>query len=408
MKTRSSLRHAPLALGAAALVASACAEKITDSGFAPAGPNAPRMTVIPATPYTSIDGGQSHACGLASSGQLYCWGRNAVGQLGDSTAVNSAVPVTVFQLAVTFTSFTAGQQHNCALTSAGQAYCWGYNADSRLGDSTTTLPLRPVPVLPLGAVAFTSLSAGNAHTCGTTSSGQAYCWGTNSWGQIGDSTTVSPFFPSAVRQQPGVSFTQVAAGNNFTCALDSSGQAWCWGYAAGGALGNNSISTRRFPVTVSQPVGVTFTGIFTEYDHVCAVDTGGQAWCWGNNAWSQLGDNTTTTRKVPTAVQQPAGVTFTQLALGSISTCGLTSAGQAYCWGGNSNGQLGNGTTTASALPVAVSQPAGVTFTSIKAESAGVCGLDGNGQTWCWGRNTWGELGDGSTTQRTTPVAVSH
>jgi alpha-tubulin suppressor-like RCC1 family protein len=96
------------------------------------------------------------------------------------------------------------------------------------------------------------------------------------------------------------------------------------------------------------------------------------------------------------------------MALGSTFTCGLTSAGQAYCWGGNSNGQLGIGSTTSSASPVAVSQPGGVTFTSIKAQNAGMCGLDTNGQTWCWGRNAWGELGDGSTTQRTTPVAVSH
>jgi alpha-tubulin suppressor-like RCC1 family protein len=340
---------------------------------------------------------------------MYCWGRNSMGQLGDSTAANSSVPVTVYQLGVTFTSFTAGQLHNCALTSAGQAYCWGANADSRLGDSTTALPLRPIPVLPLGAVAFTSLGAGNAHTCGTTALGQAYCWGTNSWGQIGDSTTVSPFFPVAVHQQTGVSFTQVAAGNNFTCALDGTGQAWCWGYAAGGALGNNSVSTKRYPVTVQQPGGVTFTGVYTEYDHVCALDTGGQAYCWGNNAWYQLGDNTTTTRKVPTAVLQPAGVTFTQLTLGSSFTCGLTSAGQAYCWGNNGNGQLGIGSTAnPNPLPVAVSQPAGVTFTSIKAEAASACGLDGNGQAWCWGANSWGQVGDGTTTQRTTPVAVSH
>jgi alpha-tubulin suppressor-like RCC1 family protein len=408
MRTRSPLRHAPLALAAAALVASACAERITDSGVTPAGPNAPRMSVIPSTPYVAIEGGQSHACGLDGSGQLHCWGRNPLGQLGDSTATNSSVPVTVYQLGVTFAAFSAGPQHNCAVTLAGQAYCWGANADSRLGDSTTTLPLRPIPVLPLGAVAFTDVHEGNAHSCGLNSSGQAYCWGANNWGQIGDSTTTSPFFPVAVHQAPGVTFTQVVPGNNFTCALASGGQAWCWGYAALGALGNNSVSTKRYPVTVSQPLGVTFTGVFTEYDHVCAVDTGGQAYCWGSNAWSQLGDNTTTTRKVPTAVLQPGGVAFTQMALGSTFTCALDTGGQTYCWGNNSNGQLGNGTTTSSASPVAVTQPAGVTFTSIKAEIAGMCGLDTNGQTWCWGLNTYGQLGDGSTTQRTTPVAVSH
>jgi alpha-tubulin suppressor-like RCC1 family protein len=406
MKLQTVFRSAPLVAAAAAVLA-ACADQLpSDAGGL--APRSPRLTVIPATAYTAIDGGFTYACGLASSGQAYCWGRNPYGNLGDSSATNSSVPVTVFQLGVSFSSITAGDSHACALTSAGQAYCWGYNADSRLGDSTFVLPLRPVAVLPLGGVTFTSINAGYSQTCGLVSSGQAYCWGSNSWGQLGDSTLTFAGSPTAVHQPAGVTFTQIQGGKNFTCALASGGQAYCWGYGAGGALGNNSVSTQRIPVTVQQPAGVSFTGVYTEYDHTCAIDTGGQAYCWGNNGWGQLGDNTTTTRRVPVAVQQPAGVTFTQLAPGGAFTCGLTSGGQAYCWGNNTNGQLGNGTLTSSLLPVAVSQPAGVTFTTIRAEQSGVCGLDGNGQTWCWGYNAYGSLGDGTTTRRTSPVAVAH
>jgi alpha-tubulin suppressor-like RCC1 family protein len=405
MKSQTIFRFVPFVAAAAAVLA-ACADQLpSDAGGL--APRSPRLTVIPATPYVAIEGGSTHACGLASSGQAYCWGRNAGGQLGDSTAANSSTPVTVYQLGVSYTSLTSGNLHNCALTAGGQAYCWGYNPDGRLGDSTFLQPLRPIPVTQ-GALSFTSASAGSAHTCALNSSGQAYCWGSNSWSQIGDSTTSYRFFPTAVHQQAGVAFTQISAGNNYTCALDGNGQAWCWGYGAGGGLGNNSVLTKRVPVTVQQPAGVTFTGVWTEYDHTCAVTTGGQSYCWGNNGWFQLGDSTTTTRSTPVAVRQPAGVTFTQLAPGSTFTCGLTSAGQAYCWGNNQYGQLGDGTNTSSPLPVAVSQPAGVTFTSIKAEQVGVCGLDGNGQAWCWGRNTFGQLGDGTTTNRNAPVAVSH
>lgn len=409
MKTQTLFSCAPFAAAVAALALAACADRLpSDAGPLP-GPHAPRLTVIPTTPYVAIDGGVTYACGLASSGQAYCWGRNPYGQLGDSSATNSSVPVTVYQLGVTFSSISLGDSHACALTSAGQAYCWGYDADGRLGDSTTmTTPLRPVAVLPLGGIAFTSVNAGYSQTCGLVSGGQAYCWGSNSNGQIGDSTLTFAVSPTAVHQPAGVAFTQVAGGRNFTCALASGGQAYCWGYGGGGALGNNSVLTQRIPVAVQQPAGVSFTGVYTEYDHACAIDTGGQAYCWGNNGWSQLGDSTTTTRRTPVAVHQPAGVTFTELALGSTSTCGLTSAGQAYCWGNNSSGQLGDGTLTTNRLPVAVAQPAGVTFTTIRAEQSGVCGLDGNGQTWCWGANTYGQLGDGTTTRRTSPVAVSH
>jgi alpha-tubulin suppressor-like RCC1 family protein len=406
MRPRTILHAAPLALAAAVAILAACADHGTNPALAPTGPNTPRMSVIPTTPYTLIDGGQVHACGLASSGQAYCWGRNALGTLGDSTAANSSVPVTVFQQGVSFVTLSAGAQHNCALDASGQAYCWGYNADGRLGDSTVIQPLIPVPVHPIGAVSFQTISAGGNHTCGLVSGGQAYCWGNNSWGQIGDSSTVSPWTPVAVHQN-GVSYSQVVAGNNFTCALASSGgQAYCWGYGGGGAVGNNSFVGTKIPNPVQQGA-VSYTAVYAEYDYACALDASGQAYCWGNNASGQLGDSTTTTRKVPVAVHQPSGVAFTDLALGGSTACGLTSGGQAYCWGNGGFGVLGDGTTVSKLYPVAVSQPAGVTFTSIRAESPAFCGLDGNGQTWCWGRNIYGGLGDGTTTNRSTPVAVS-
>jgi alpha-tubulin suppressor-like RCC1 family protein len=294
MKPRSILRPVPLAVAAAAaLVSTACVDRLP-SGVTPAVPNAPHATLIPTTPYTAIDGGQTHACGIASGGQIYCWGRNASGQLGDSTAANSSVPVTVYQAGVTFASFSSGAIHNCALTSAGQAYCWGYNGDGRLGDTTFVQPLRPVPVVT--NVTFASVSAGNNHTCGLDASGNSYCWGNNAWSQVGDSTTSYAVVPVATHMPAGVTFTQIAAGTNFTCALDGTGQAWCWGYNGYGAVGNNSVLTRRVPGAVIQPAGVTFASVYAEYDYACALDGGGQAYCWGRNDFYQLGDSTTTNR----------------------------------------------------------------------------------------------------------------
>lgn len=408
MRSPSLFRHLPLTLAAVALL-SACSDRLPLDARPAAPEGGASLTVIPTNAFVTMDAGQLHTCGLTSAGQGWCWGRNAVGQLGDSTAAPTTVPVAVYHpTGVTFTQVSAGALHNCALTSAGQAWCWGMNADSRLGDSTTNAGLMPVAVNQ-GALAFTSVSAGGAHTCVLDSSGQAYCWGANNYGQIGDSTNVSPFFPKAVKHPAGVTFTQIAAADKHTCALSSTGQAYCWGYGGDGALGHNSSLGSRFPVAVQQPVGVTFTSIAAEYNHSCGVTSGGQAYCWGLNTNGQLGDNTTTSpRKTPVAVQQPVGVTFASVSTGSAHTCGLTSAGQSYCWGYNQRGQLGDGTTTASLTPVATSQPAGVTFTGVYDGSVHTCGLDTVGQAWCWGQGTWNQMGDGSSVNRSTPVAVSH
>ena len=402
--TPRTLHRALLPLLAAGIL-SACSDRLPSDA---ASPPARRLTVTPSNAFTAIDAGATHACGLTSAGQPWCWGRNAVGQLGDSTAAATLVPVSTYPSGwSSFVTVSAGGQHTCALTSAGAAWCWGYNADGRLGDGTTSLGL--APVLVQGSITLTSVSVGDAHTCGLDSSGQAYCWGSNSYGQLGDSTKTGTNAPIAVHQPVGVTFTQVVSGARHTCGLTSGGQAYCWGYNADGQLGIGAALQSLVPAAVSQPGGVTFAAIFTEYQHTCGLTSGGQAYCWGLNGNGQLGDNTTTTpRKTPVAVQQPGGVTFVQLSTGSNNSCGLTSGGQAYCWGSNGNGQLGIGSLSPSLVPVAVSQPVGVTFGAISSGSAQNFGLDTGGQTWGWGRNNWGQMGDNSTTQRTTPVAVSH
>lgn len=403
MRTRSVLRVAPLVLCSAAVLA-ACAERIT-TGASPLEPGAPRLTVTPTTAFTVIDAGRNHTCGLASGGQAYCWGQNSSGQLGDSTAASTTVPVAVYQPGLSFAQITGGNVHTCALTSTGAAYCWGYNPDARLGDSTFVNPLRPVPVTT--NVAFASLSAGGAHTCGLNSSGQAYCWGNNVWGQIGDSTTVSPFFPKAVQHPAGVTFTQINAAENNTCALDTNGQAYCWGYGGDSGIGNGSTSSQRIPTAVSQGV-VTYTQISTTYKHACGLTSTGQAYCWGFNGQGQLGDNTTTNRSSPVAVQQGA-VTFASIHAGGNQTCALDASGNAYCWGDDTYGQLGNGATAGSLTPVAVTMPSGVTFAQIQVGGVHACGRDGSvGQSWCQGRNNFGQIGDGTNTNRNVPTATSH
>lgn len=405
MTPRSIPRATPLVL-AAALLLSACADRLPSA----ASPEAagPLLTVIPVDSFTTIDAGRNHTCGLTASGQGICWGRNNYGQLGDSTAAPTTTPVSVYHPSgVTFDRVTGAGSHTCALTGAGQAYCWGYNADGRLGDSTFFNPLMPVAVLPLGGIAFDQVSGGGAHTCGI-DAGQAYCWGYNGFGQLGDNTISFRLSPVAVQQPAGVSFTHVETGENHTCALDSNGKAYCWGYGGDSQIGNGSTLSRRVPTAVSQPAGVTFVKLSSTYKHACGLTSGGQAYCWGDNPFGQLGDSTVVDRSTPVAVQQPAGVTFAGIAAGGNATCAWTSAGQAYCWGDDTYGQIGNGAAAGNRIPVAVSQPAGVAFGLVVADHTHACGLDGVGQTWCWGRNNYGQVGDGTSTNRNVPTATSH
>src|SRR5450759_4260350 len=345
--------------------------------------------------------GAYHTCALAPSGQAYCWGLNDWGQLGDNTNTERHTPVAVQQAGANFTSITAGVYHTCGLTGAGAAWCWGYNGEGQLGDNTTAN--RPIPVaVQQGGVTFTSVTAGYDESCGLTSAGAAWCWGYNGEGKLGDNTTANRPIPVAV-QQGGVTFTSVTAGWAHTCGLTSAGAAWCWGYNGYGQLGDNTTTEQHTPVAVQQG-GVTFSSISTGGYHTCGLTSGAAAYCWGWNGHGQLGDNTTTEQHTPVAVRQ-GGVTFTSITAGGWHTCGLTSAGAAYCWGYNGYGQLGDNTTTDEHVPTAIA--GGLSWaTVVSSETAyHTCAVKTSSQLiYCWGLNSYGQLGDQTTTDRSTPV----
>ena len=181
--------------------------------------------------YNSIDGGGSFICALASDGKAYCWGRNGSGQLGNGMTVASSTPVLV-QNGVgpgTYTSISAGENHACALASDGKAYCWGLNSSRQLGDGTTTYRTTPVLVQNgAGPGTYTSISAGQRHTCAVGTDGKAYCWGQG--GYLGDGTTTSSSVPVLVDNGAGPgTYTNITATVYHTCGLGTDGKAYCWG-----------------------------------------------------------------------------------------------------------------------------------------------------------------------------------
>jgi alpha-tubulin suppressor-like RCC1 family protein len=385
-------------------------------------PVAVPQAALAASPGTvSISAAFGQSCAI-ENGKAYCWGGNQYGQLGDGSTTGSSVPVAVDTSGVlagkTLTQITVSFAHTCALDSTGAAYCWGWNLTGQLGDgSTGGSSSVPVAVDTSGVLAgktLTQITAGLYHTCVLDSTGAAYCWGANWYGELGRNNTNSGV-PVAVDTSgvlAGKTLTQITAGNSdSTCALDSTGAAYCWGDNPYGELGDGSTTDSSVPVAVDTSgvlAGKTLTRITTGFYDTCAVDSTGAAYCWGFNNDGELGDGNTTDSSVPVAVDASgvlAGKALTQIAV-SNHMCALDLAGAAYCWGYNGDGDLGDGNTTDSSVPVAVDASgvlAGKALTQI-AVSNHTCALDLAGAVYCWGRNDSGELGDDSTTMSDVPV----
>ena len=334
------------------------------------------------------------------------------GVSGTSAITTTAIPTG----SLVFSALSTGSKHVCGLTGGGAAYCWGFNYYGELGNGTITgSPNDPTP-LPgpvSGGLSFASLSAGFWATCGIATSGASYCWGQNVTGLFGDGTGNNSLTP--VPAASGLALTVLTQGDQHTCGLTAAGTPYCWGWNHYGQLGVGTTMDSPVPVAVSG--GLTFATINTSgpADHTCGLTIGGVAYCWGANGSGQIGAPTSDlcpsfSRKgspsvcamSPVAVS--GGLTFSMVSAGASHTCGVTTGGATYCWGDNAGGELGDGTTTNRSTPVAVA--GGLTFSAVSAGWGFSCGLTAGGAAYCWGANDHGQLGDGTNTGRTTPVAV--
>jgi alpha-tubulin suppressor-like RCC1 family protein len=393
-------------------------------------------TALAGVTLTQVSAGDDSACALGSTGAAYCWGVNTQGQLGNGTLTTPQETATAATTAgtalagVTLTqvSASAAGDHTCALGSTGAAYCWGQDASGQLGNGTTsTTQDTAVAVTATGVLAgvvLTQVSSGKDQGCALSSAGAAYCWGGNTDGDLGNNSTIQSTTAVAVTATgvlAGIVLTQVTGAYNFACALSSAGAAYCWGFNTSSQLGN-PVTANNFLVPVA--VMAQATMIASGYDHSCLLRNG-KAYCWGDDGNGQLGNGIGTGNFTsPVAVTVggssaiPTGTTLTQISAGYGYACALGSTGAAYCWGLNTNGQLGNGTVTSPAkLATAVSlgaMPTGTILTQIavtvwSAANDSTCALSTAGADYCWGDDTDGELGNGTTsgTAQTTAVAVS-
>ncbi|WP_436535940.1 Ig-like domain-containing protein [Actinoplanes sp. HUAS TT8] len=365
-------------------------------------------SAAPAVQVVRVAAGGSYSCVLGSDTKTYCWGGDDFGQRGDGNLpeppFGGAVRVNA-PTGVTFVQLAAGAAHACGLGDDGRAYCWGSNSQGQLGTSDQQTRPSPVPVNAPPGVTFTQLAASVSHTCGLTGDGIAYCWGIPNIGRPSGASE-GTLGPLEMIAPAGVTFTQLAVGAVYACGLARTGRAYCWGTGGRGQLGDGDTVDRPSPTPVTMPPDVKFTQITTGITHACGLSGDGQAYCWGNNADGQLGVGDTGPRTIPVPVTMPAWVTFNQLTAGYMHTCGLARGGRAYCWGNSGRGQVGDGSTTSRSVPTLVHAPAGVAFTELTTGILHTCGRAGDGTAYCWGRGDDGRLGNGGGDDQLSPVKV--
>ncbi len=375
-----------------------------------------------------VTANSTDSCGIRVDGSVWCWGRNDKGQLGNGGGGSSSLPVRVVGVGgsgwlggVLRLAGGATGSHTCAVRVDTTVVCWGQGDKGQLGDGTTTDRSTPTTVTKAGGGALTGIvqvAPGKEHTCALTTTGAVWCWGRNDKGQLGQGTTTDSSVAVQVKNVGGTgtvastselySAERLASGEKHSCVLRADTSVVCWGQGDKGQLGSGATGDQSLPVVVTTASG-PLTGVRAlgaGMKHSCAV-TAAQLACWGENSDGQLGDGTTSARSFAAPVLTAGGPALTgavEVHGGESHTCAHARAGVAWCWGRNDKGQLGNGTTTKSPNPVQV--PGLTDVVDIAAAGKHACAVTRDHTTRCWGLNSDGQLGDSTTGDRKSPVTV--
>ena len=373
-------------------------------------------TTVTSGEVVQVSVGGGHTCALSTAGTVKCWGQNGSGQLGNGSTTASETPVYVCatgagppctpakgNVIADVTAISAGDQHNCALTKAGGIKCWGYNNSGQLGIGSTTNHTTPVDAEGLES-GVTKISVGLFYSCAVTSGSGLKCWGSNGSGQLGTGTTTDRNAPAGV---PGLTsgVADVATGTFHACALTIGGGLKCWGSNQGGNLGDGRVCGNNLcsPVNVSGlssgVAHVAVGGFWSRTGYTCALTTAGGIKCWGRNSRGQLGFGSTDEVWEPGVDVLGFGSGVAAIAAGGANGCAVTEAGGIKCWGYNNSGQLGNGTKDTSTSPVWVCaagalppcSPAGGNVlngvAAVVANGSRTCVVTTAGGVMCWGDN---------------------
>ncbi|MDD3035520.1 MAG: prepilin-type N-terminal cleavage/methylation domain-containing protein [Candidatus Saccharimonadaceae bacterium] len=392
--------------------------------------------------WKQISSGSSSTCATATINQVYCWGNGANGRIGTNSTDDFWVPTPVYTAGnlngKTIKYLDSWWRNGCVIASDDLLYCWGDGQYGTLGDNNPTVHETTVPI-PVNmtngvsalygkTVKFVDVSTYGA--CAIANDDKPYCWGEAWSGMLGNGTTTKAWAPVAVTTSGvlnGKTIVDIATGDYHNCALDSQGAVYCWGWDRNGMLGDNDSSGTYYSTVpkainmtsgLSDLYGKTVKEIDAGFQHTCTIANDNLIYCWGDNDYGQIGNNAYGTDiLVPKAVNMTNGVsalygkTIKAISTGSRHTCAIASDDKAYCWGYNTDGQIGNGTISTRVLaPTAVDTSGVLSGKTVKAISAGeylTCAIASDDQMYCWGNGEEGLLGNNSTISSSVPVAVT-
>ncbi len=362
---------------------------------------------------TYVSGGNSfkkihaaylHVCGIDFSDEIYCWGSNSQGQLGKGFNFNGFNKPSKFKhgnfSSQGYSQLSPGTAYSCVRLHNGSALCWGWNNFGQLGIGNITNMYSPTYVS--GGYNFSNVSSGNLGTCGLLHNGSALCWGRNNFGQLGlgSGNTTTMYSPTYV--SGGNNFSSISVGITHTCGLNKNNSILCWGRNNFGQLGIGNTTTMYFPILVSG--GYNFSEILMGNYFSCGLLQNNSILCWGSNSYGQLGNGNITNMNSPTYVS--GGYNFKSLSLGSTHVCGILHNGSLLCLGSNLKGELGIGEGNNTDMYSFQSVLGGHNFSSVKLGSLYSCGLLQNGSMFCWGQNSYGQLGIGNDVDSGVPKFV--
>ena len=350
------------------------------TGYGASGCNGERI-------FIKISAGLSHTLGIKSDGSLWAWGDNTFGELGNGTTISTTIPIRIGTES-NWADIAAGEYHSLAVKSNGTLWAWGRNYYGTLGDGTNTNRNAPVQEV-LGHTDWKNVAGGGEFSIAIKTNGTMWGWGYNVNGQIGTYFGNNPNYPFKINNDNN--WLSISCGIAHTLALKSNGTLWAWGSNSNGALGIGSVATVYGPIQVglaSNWVNLASGGL-----HSMGIKGDGTLWAWGNNYDGELGDGTTVTKNAP--VQVGTSTNWVSIAGGWFHSAALKSDGTLWAWGNNAYGQLASGAFTLPVLnPVQVGNELG--WSSIAAGGYHIAGIKSYGTLFTWGRNSNGQLGDGS------------
>jgi alpha-tubulin suppressor-like RCC1 family protein len=356
------------------------------------------LTITRTIRFERVFTGAFNSCALTGDGEAWCWGANEYCETGVQPCTEVVLSPTRVPTALRFRELLPGNEFACGLALDGAAWCWGRNDRGELGTGNTTNSMVPVAVT--GGHRFVSLRGVFEHVCGLTADGVAWCWGSNTRGQLGvDDDPRSSATPGLVRGSHR--FVQLEVGEEHSCGLTATGEAWCWGENSDGESGDGSGIDRFAPVAVAG--SHRFVELSLGSFHSCGRTATGDLWCWGWNREGQIGSGNRISQLTPVRVN--GGEAFASVHAFGWSTCVLLADGASRCWGENAEGELGNGATTDVLVPT--NTLGARRFRALTRGGAfHMCGRALDDMWSCWGWNEWAQLGDGTRVNRLSPIPL--